>query len=492
MNLPLMPFYMNLFIFAGLLVLSAAALTLYLVNYKLKTTAIRRQGTIFVFSIAGLLILYIIASAISGIIGRQQLKNIFADARSQKIPITPQELQYNYSNSSTTKQSNDYDNGAYFYTAAYNLAMAITTPDLPKLFSAYASCDLHRWEAADRQLACRLLAQPEFDQVFTLLRQSTDKPFIRFGDYDFSQGVSMLLPHLATQRNLYRLLQMKSIALALDGKPATAYQIINSGLRSVKLLEKEPFLISQLCNLADGVITIGAVNILLAHYGIDDQSGRQLMDSLDRLNPRQGMTCAMNSEIAMYNDFMYRLMTGYERDKDQHFTGCSSSSMMAITIWGSPLFYWDWLFCINTMLEYHNLFQAPYWQIADRLKNREQEKKNIPVYCFLSRMILPGLSHVLLKAAHAESEIAGARLSIALHLYKNRHGTLPEKLEQLAPEFIKTLPTDSINGKPFGYRREGSYFILSSVWLTEKQQRESKQRFNKKTTGTFFPPATTK
>ena len=51
---------------------------------------------------------------------------------------------------------------------------------------------------------------------------------------------------------------------------------------------------------------------------------------------------------------------------------------------------------------------------------------------------------------------------LAVALYRAEHGTLPERLEQLAPKYLREVPVDPFNGRPFTYRLEGEAFILYS------------------------------
>ena len=78
-----------------------------------------------------------------------------------------------------------------------------------------------------------------------------------------------------------------------------------------------------------------------------------------------------------------------------------------------------------------------------------------------------------IKTANIESEIDAAKMTLALHIYKNQTGAFPDKLEQLTPGILKEIPVDPISGKPFEYRKTDGSFSLSSVWLKEKHERPS-------------------
>ena len=61
-----------------------------------------------------------------------------------------------------------------------------------------------------------------------------------------------------------------------------------------------------------------------------------------------------------------------------------------------------------------------------------------------------------------------ARVACALERYRLAHGSYPETLDALAPQFIAKVPHDIINGQPLHYRREANgQFILYSVGWNE-------------------------
>ena len=59
--------------------------------------------------------------------------------------------------------------------------------------------------------------------------------------------------------------------------------------------------------------------------------------------------------------------------------------------------------------------------------------------------------------------------AIALERYRLRHGGYPKTLDALAPDFVKTVPLDFMNGQPFHYSVDGGgHFLLYSVGLNGK------------------------
>jgi hypothetical protein len=75
-----------------------------------------------------------------------------------------------------------------------------------------------------------------------------------------------------------------------------------------------------------------------------------------------------------------------------------------------------------------------------------------------------GLQSAVLKTLRMEVTRDLAVTAIALKRYELKHGQLPEKLEQLVPEFLSAVPIDCFYGKPLHYRLQpAGTFLLYSV-----------------------------
>jgi hypothetical protein len=55
---------------------------------------------------------------------------------------------------------------------------------------------------------------------------------------------------------------------------------------------------------------------------------------------------------------------------------------------------------------------------------------------------------------------ATARAGLAVEAYRRKHGKPPERLEQLVPEFLPTLPVDPRDGQPLRIKRLGDELVI--------------------------------
>ena len=133
---------------------------------------------------------------------------------------------------------------------------------------------------------------------------------------------------------------------------------------------------------------------------------------------------------------------------------------------------------MERMARIRALYSQPYWRAEEGIEELKSELgKTSPSY-LISKCLVPALLLLRLKTARIESDIDGAKLTLGLHIYKNRHGMFPDKLEQLCPEILRQIPVDPITGNPFEYSKEsgGSKFTLAWTWLKELQERDRKEQ----------------
>jgi hypothetical protein len=77
-----------------------------------------------------------------------------------------------------------------------------------------------------------------------------------------------------------------------------------------------------------------------------------------------------------------------------------------------------------------------------------------------------GRAGLLGRAAEAESRRRIIITALALERYHGKYGAYPQALAALAPEFVKTVPVDFMDGQPLRYRlTDDGHFVLYSVGL---------------------------
>jgi len=109
------------------------------------------------------------------------------------------------------------------------------------------------------------------------------------------------------------------------------------------------------------------------------------------------------------------------------------------------------------------------------VKDADQQIKETLVlhrrsFCwFLARNMVPTMSARLKTTAFAQTAVNQALVVCALERCRLASGVYPNALRALAPQFIRLLPPDPVNGQPFHYRlTEPGRFLLYSIGWDEK------------------------
>ncbi|HEX3101056.1 MAG TPA: hypothetical protein VHQ01_04665, partial [Pyrinomonadaceae bacterium] len=73
------------------------------------------------------------------------------------------------------------------------------------------------------------------------------------------------------------------------------------------------------------------------------------------------------------------------------------------------------------------------------------------------------LSGIIHRTMSAETSKRIVITAIALKRFQLKHGNFPEKLSELTPEFLASVPLDAVDGNPLRYRRnaDGTYLLYS-------------------------------
>ena len=439
-------------------------MSICLLKCKFRNTVIRKRLLIFFLSMAGLVLAYTLSYTISSFIGRAQINVQLAEMRKHGFPTDANDI-------IPPMPEKTYDNGAVFYNKAFVLMDADT--DISRLYDLESNYDLAKWSDENRKIAQPVLNSKNMEAVLNFFRQGVEKPCVIFHAY---KGTGTEFRGLANQRAFFRLISLKSSFDGINGNPESGYSLICDGFKTIKQFESDPFLISQLVNIACTMLNIEAMNSLISRYGISSQTAGQLMSGLDKINFNAAIANSMGGELILNKDMFEliiagkcKLPAGYINDNKLRWI------IEKYSPW--PFLYQDYACYLKLMLKIRQLYSQPYWFVKRQIKELENELSNVPSYYLLSKdMSTISVPALCLKISYIESEIDAAKLTLALHIYKNQHGEFPNRLEELAPEILKEIPVDPISGKPFEYSKTGNTFTISSVWLKEKAEIYRKNR----------------
>jgi hypothetical protein len=309
---------------------------------------------------------------------------------------------------------------------------------------------------------------------------------------DAGRGSAMLLPHLALLKRLTLTLGSRMTLALHDGDESAAFTNLLAATRLVTAWKIEPAEISQLVRFADVKLVFAATwQALQTNNWPDDQLAR-LQAEWESVNffTNQPEIVAFQraSRIAAYD---------YDRYEILH-PSLPFDEFLRET-WPNPLDAWhqfqsQWrqraylhggkydeekdvlLFYRDREIERRNAVQATTWMqmrqlpgVTNEIPFQSRYGSRVQVMENMHRIGMTfqrqGFSF-LGRAAEAEAECRILITAIALERYRGNHGSYPNSLAQLTPEFQKAPLPDFMDGQPLRYRlTDDGHFLLYSIGL---------------------------
>ncbi len=281
-------------------------------------------------------------------------------------------------------------------------------------------------------------------------------------DLDASDGNHMKLLHLAFLKDLTQTLDDRAMLGLHDGNRQAAWTNLMAATRLVTVWNPEPAEVSHRVRFEDAKLVFGAIWQALQTNGwTDDQLARlqqewETADFLSSLPEIQAFRRASNLAGLKHDTLAPQIPEGGQYEDEERML----------------LFYRD------REIEFRNAVQAKTWMQMRQMPGVTNELFFEPKYRYRGMFTMslqqrqmhkrfegqgPG---ILGQAAVAEAERRVMITALALERYDSKYGRYPETLQSLAPEFLKSVPVDFINGQPLHYRlADGGKFLLYSVGL---------------------------
>ena len=108
----------------------------------------------------------------------------------------------------------------------------------------------------------------------------------------------------------------------------------------------------------------------------------------------------------------------------------------------------------------------------DELSDKSRKELTIP---HLS--VIPNIMSFIVKKNDVKASLRCARTACAVERFRKKYGKLPEKLNQLVPEFMSQIPTDPFNGKKLGYHNK-SFKVEYKIPEMPKNKKIDKSKNN--------------
>ncbi len=420
-------------------------------------------GIIFGSLIALIIAVHIILNIVFGI----QLHNKIAELKAQGRPMTIAEI--------LPPAVPDEENAALLYNKAFILMTTgeggkpyipnkdggVNNRAIKTITGVKSFSDISQWTDEQRDEIPKLINSRDIQYIYEILEEGSRKPKCNF-NHNYEDGPGTLLPELNSMRNTVRLLCVKALLEAESGKTKEAFDTLLVGLKVSNHLKDEPIVLSQLVRVACDGIIIECIENISGSKEIPVEKATLIMDELSIHQDIEPFIKCMDGERVGGVWTFERILRGKARELQEvsyNDPPLPVPLIFIVSVLGKPIFKKDFACYLTFISKMQDSYNIPYYEyVKDRI-----EDADVPKCCILTRISLPALDRVRELQARHQADIDICRTGLALKLYKTKNGNYPEKLESLAPEFLKEVPTDPFSGKSLKYSRYISGFKLYSI-----------------------------
>ena len=287
----------------------------------------------------------------------------------------------------------------------------------------------------------------DYQSALDLMHEAAERGGLARFELEFELGPAIDLKAIEQPRIAARLLALEANVRAHEGDAHAAAQSIHAMFMTARSVENQPLLITQLVRFALSGMATRELRRMLPVVDFSDEDLRQLQADLRADDLEAGVRRALIGERAL-------VLYNYET------LNADSYGLFAIT--RGP----DRRLTLDFFEEIVAAAKLPWPEALDAANAAQAAVKKTAssggsLYVLTSSLV-PAVQAIFPAATRRIIERDAADMAVAVERFRLRHGSLPEEIEQLVPEFLPQVPIDPIDGQPLRYVvEEGEYLIFS-------------------------------
>jgi hypothetical protein len=278
---------------------------------------------------------------------------------------------------------------------------------------------------------------------------------------DFSLGLPGVHSDWKSFRGLTRASEFQAL-LALDsGRSVGADIPIKNILGMARTLDEEPMLFSYAARM--GLIGI-ATETLQARLNSDNLNEAELAD-LDSdfavAEKTNLLVRAIIGERAIAIQY-FRMNPAYLQLLSESTGQPMSPNRYRIVAWVIGFFERDLRYYLSVIDTKIAIASLPPPHKGDYKKVQDFAGRH---YYIMTALCLPAMPYEtpFNLVDHTLAELHFTRTALAVERFRLAHGRLPEKLNELVPQFLSVVPIDPFDGAPLRYHRLAKGYVIYSV-----------------------------
>ncbi len=316
--------------------------------------------------------------------------------------------------------------------------------------------------------------EPEFGRI----RDAVKRPFARMdGDYSFPPAIP--IPNYANVRAVSQTLAQRAQCYLLLGQPDKALRELTLLNDLRRVLEGAPTgkpmtMVSAMINVAVLGLYVDTIAEGFRLNAWKEPQIAALQNQLEQINLSPVVKEAFHEEEVSAWRIMQSLMSQYETESVPNRQKLMSRFPPYNISRGRWMRAFFDLNMVNVAAMEQPVFESidPVQKVVLPQKltefQREEDalKHHALPYKLFAAIVVPNFEKAVQTFAFGQTKADEAQIVCALERYRLAHGSYPEILNELVPQFISKLPHDIIGGQPLIYRltSDGRFLLYSIGW----------------------------
>lgn len=359
-------------------------------------------------------------------------------------------------------------------TNGYNAEARINRIDLPIAPSALAGGDwragrrmnVDAWRVAHSNDNLAAALAP-YDALLEEIRVAAARPECRFPAL-YEDGIRMQVPHCMGLLRVDKLLFRRAVVSLESGQPAAALDDLRLMARLAEALKTEPTLVGILVRTGMLSSVLQATWEGIVDRRFDDAQLTELQSILARPDLIAHLELAMQGERRFAASLLPELIAqpGNTINASLGVDGEMDSAASAL----ADAFPAGW-YSLN-LLTLDRFYVEKVLPAVDvkaghvdtvRIQKAEDEGFRRRPSTVIAAIMARAATYAFLRPTLIQAGLKQATIACAIERYRRAKGAIPERLDQLVPEYLAAIPADPVGGAPLRYRVDGAQYVIYSV-----------------------------
>jgi hypothetical protein len=306
-----------------------------------------------------------------------------------------------------------------------------------------------------------------------LARHMTDYPYGRYPIHSYKDLVSTLAANRVQARGVALVLQDDALLRAHDGDLRSAFQDAKASVYAGRVIGDEPTIQSQLLRIDCDTRATSILERSLACGRASEMDLFDLQKELEKEAEMPFLLTGIRGERACHDIVLEEIQRGDISFADYYRLMKVGGPFFPLERMAHDGFAYN-LSILNTYLNIRNervatlrfmnemveLAKLPSAEMLTGLRTKEKAWEQ--VYA-IKKVLVSLASRLATDDVRAKARLRTAYTALAAERFHLANGHWPEKLQELVPTYLHSVPDDPFDGAPLRMSRKGSALVVYSV-----------------------------